>query len=961
MYTVYISDYLKDGSYVSEPTLLYDTRSPANDITVLDPVCDLEDSKAGSFTFTLPLNHYLYNSLKEKRTLATMWRDEDDPEKRKIIFEGVVTSANRDLYKNKKVYCEGFATFLNDTCQPRKEYFSVFMKDYVEALITEHNAKYSTRDRKFEVIWDDDNIPYFPNTDTYETTIKNVEAALNRATPGTPEYDMLVIELNTLLENRSEYQSLDIANISVYEATQFDSTFAYLQDLQERTSGHFIFGVNDDPYSACKYTIKFIRKIPEPVEGAQEIRFGLNLLDYTDSLDYTNICTAILPVASLSNYSQSNIGEIVAMFPDGDKVIGEFNYITEKITVDGVERYEFTDQNTENGDYIYVINSWPNRDDFFSQGGAHHLLKIIDKSKLAETVTDPDERKKAYEIVSGSVMVYWGAQLGDKTDGFSNAQPISLYRNNNQDYFTALYRRYECFPTTTNDHIYLLSALNPNEAWLGNGTSTPDPVQSSLAADIWANRPYHVVSYFIPYYTYKGDVNNYSDLPTATAQVNDVWYVTEMSRQGYYSFNPNSNTWFKVDAIDKSQIDVKTPAVSKLFASTRAINQSLLPNYTLNYLYSITYVGAVLEQKQMTTSSDAGTWNSINNQEFDISLDAGADKYYKAHVLNVAGWGGSIQTTIKKSTYEYKVPDYTMGQLLNTSPYSSYIDSHDGQGTEDVKENWGTNGIFNDWLAYNRTGYHANGVCLNNLAGGQARYYDISNYDAVYVTARLTQTYSPNHGNQCLWLLVDSADQVIYCEPVDSSGVTTEINYLIDKTVPQFAGACGLVVNRWGNVETEVHEHIKQSGGLNDYITAESAEDYYYYNYAQHVDRTKTHEKGSLYVENPKLIDIYGRIERKVEYKNIGDPNTLVTVATNDLMNAQFDNLEINLTGVDMHYLDVNVDAFDISTSVPVYSAPHGLDKNMPVMSLRIALNSPNDNEISLGESKAVLGGEFNG
>ena len=59
MYSVYISDYLMNGSYVSGPTVVYDTKSPAKDMVMIDPVVDLEDSKAGSFSFTVPLNHYL--------------------------------------------------------------------------------------------------------------------------------------------------------------------------------------------------------------------------------------------------------------------------------------------------------------------------------------------------------------------------------------------------------------------------------------------------------------------------------------------------------------------------------------------------------------------------------------------------------------------------------------------------------------------------------------------------------------------------------------------------------------------------------------------------------------------------------------------------------------------------------------------------------------------------------------
>lgn len=950
MYTVYVSDYKKDGSYVTEPALMFDTRSPAKDVTVLDPVCDLEDSKAGSFSFILPLNHWLYDTFEKKRTLVTIWRDKGNENKEKIIFEGVVTSTQRDLHKNKTIYCEGFATFLNDTCQPRKEYLAVTIKDYVEALIANHNSRYSTRDRKFEVVWDDDNLPSFPGTKVQDIKAR-ILAVMQTLDPTSDEYK----RLKQLYDSISEVDVKNETLFSVYEATQYDSTFAYLQDLQSRAKGHFIFSVNPDENSPCKYLLKYVKDIPEPEEGAQEIRFGVNLLDYADNYDFTNICTSILPIANPSNYSESPIGEIVGMFPDGNKVVGEFIHLTEKIhNADHSEEwYQFTDQNTNNGDYIYVINCWPSVDNenaFFSTGGAHHLLKVVDNTKLAETVTDPNERWKAFKKVSGSTMVFWAAQLGNLTStGVPYAKPFNLIRHDNQDFFVARYFRKEVFPTG-NAGVYYIDDLNDKVYIWNVSRNDYDEVTGSLKDQIIGLSFYHVVSYHIPYYTYRGDVAHRSDLP-ATAPAGDAYYVTEQGVEGYFTININDNTWYEIDAIDKSVIGELTPGVDRLYVTTRAINQSVVEGSTTNFLWSIAYHGAELDRQQMSDNTNTGTWNSISDNEFDIALSSGANKYYKAQVLNVAGWGNSLRTVIKKGTYSYKTTDATIGDRLSPSAYSSYSDAYEVV-TPNRRDEW-PNGYINNWVSYNRTGYYNNGVCINELTSGKTEHYDIHDKEAVYVTTRMSQSYSPNHGSPCLWLLTDASDQVIYTESL-SSGTTTEVNTLIDKSDNKFAGAYHLVVNKWGNMDIEVHEYIKSVGGLTDYITAEGAEDYYYYSYEHHIDRTKVHEKGSLYVENPALIDIYGRIERKVEFKNVGDPNTLVKTATNYLMNTQYDDISIMLTGVDMHNLNLDVEAFDISKKYPVVSAPHGINKNMPIKSLRIALNSPQDNEISLGETKTL-------
>lgn len=914
MYSVYISDYKKDGSYISEPALLFDTRSPAKDATVLDPVCDLEDSKAGSFSFKLPLNHWLYDCLEKKRTLVTIWRDKGNENKEKIIFEGIVTSAQRDLYKNKTVYCEGFATFLNDTCQPKKEYFDISMKEYVGALIDNHNSKYSTRDRKFEVIWDDSNMPSFPEKDTTSDSDK-----------------------------------------SIYEVTQYESTFVYLQDLQTRCKGHFIFTVNPNENSSCKYQLRYIKDYPEPEANSQEIRFGLNMLDYVDNYDFSNICTSILPIANPSNYSESPIGEIVGMFPDGNKVVGEFVYLTEKVhnADHSQEWYQFTDQNTNNGDYIYVINCWPSidaEDAFFSTGGAHHLLKVVDNTKLAETVTDPNERWKAFKKVSGSTMVFWAAMLGYKDSDIHNAKPFNLIWSGNQSFFVARYLRKEVFPTG-NAGVYYIDSLT-NKVYIWNVSRNDyDEVTGSLKDQIIGLSSYHVVSYHIPYYTYRGDVAHLSDLP-ATAPAGDVYYVTEQGVEGYFTININDNTWYEIDAIDKTTIGARTPGVDRLYVTTRAINQNLIEGATTNYLWSVGYQGLELDKRQMSDDSKTGSWNALKDEEFDISINSGAEKFYNSQVINVAGWGNSLRTVIKKGTYSYKNADYTIGDALQPSSFWVYSDSHDEQNPNQQETH--PSGVINDWLIYNRTGYYNPGPCIHYYGGGaKTQHYDISNKDAVYITTRMGTSYTPNHDcPPCLWLLTDASGQVIYSEPLDSSGATTEVNYFIDKSNEKFAGAYGIIINKFGNMDIEVHDYIKQTGGLTDYITAEGAEDYYYYSYEHHIDRTKVHEKGSLYVENPNLIDIYGRIERKVEFQNVGDPNSLVRTATNYLMNTQYDDIEINLTGVDMHNLNLNIEAFDISKKYPVHSVPHGIDKAMPITSLRINLYTPDDNELTLGETK---------
>ena len=54
------------------------------------------------------------------------------------------------------------------------------------------------------------------------------------------------------------------------------------------------------------------------------------------------------------------------------------------------------------------------------------------------------------------------------------------------------------------------------------------------------------------------------------------------------------------------------------------------------------------------------------------------------------------------------------------------------------------------------------------------------------------------------------------------------------------------------------------------------------------------------------------------------------------LADLQFDNLELELSALDLHYLDVNTEAVKLLDEIRVISRPHGLDRLFPVTKLEI-------------------------
>ena len=906
MYSVYIYDYLASTNpdvYVSDPLLIYDSRSPAKDMVVNEPVVDLEDSKAGSFSFLLPVTHFAYNMLVKKKTMVTVWRDKDIPDKRKVIFEGIVTGANRDLYKNKKIYCEGFPTFLNDTCQPRKEYLKISLVSYVENLLTAHNERYSTSARKFWVEWDMNNLPEFP-------------------------------------EN---YVVSESDKTSIYESTQYESTFYYLQELQSRCGGHFIFSINNTEQTWFKYLIKYVKNIPDPSADAQEIRLGYNLLDYSDSYDSSSLCTAILPVVQDGNYGSTSVGNVIGIIPDESLVIGDYDQLDDLVA----------DTTITKGQYVYILSGYPSMTSW-DYSDFHDLY-------LAEDVyTDPDtsEQIVKWKLLSKDTLVYWSAQLGHVEGDSTRVATTTLIADNK---WVTVYRSYSFFPTTGKGNVYYLDRSNFNVYIWDNGNYTQYTNQETVQRII-NTRSYHAITQHIRYYVYRGSVTTYANLPV-NPSLFDSYRVNNEGQ--FYTWGPkedNSLDWVKIGTINEVA-DTATPDNDRIYISSRALNQSLRTGYKTNYLWVIEYnSGGVLvniDREEINPTTETLDWGSVSDKEFLISEAAGASQYITANYISVAGWGGSLLTTIKGGAYSYKVPDYGIGDSLEVSmPYWTYLD-----GQENAQITWdnGTTGKLSNYVVYSRNEYYDgdtyiySGPCLMPYQYARVWHYNVSGKKAVYITSRFSSLYpTPDHGNACWWYVADASNQILYFRPFDNTVISTTVNELIDLTDDKMAGAVHLVVNAWGNVEIDVKDYIPQIGGLTDYMTVEGADDYVYYSYKAGVDGEKMHTKGSLYVESQSLIDIYGRIEKKIEFKDIGDPNLLVRQAAEYLMLSQFDDISITLTGVDLHTMNLDIDSFDVSTSVPVALTPYGINKNMPVKSLRITLNSPQDDQLELGETTTL-------
>lgn len=112
--------------------------------------------------------------------------------------------------------------------------------------------------------------------------------------------------------------------------------------------------------------------------------------------------------------------------------------------------------------------------------------------------------------------------------------------------------------------------------------------------------------------------------------------------------------------------------------------------------------------------------------------------------------------------------------------------------------------------------------------------------------------------------------------------------------------------------------------------------------------------QGSRYVQSTEAVAAYGWIEKTVNWDNVTDPNLLLEKAKAYLADLQFDNMELELSALDLHYLDADVEAVKLLDEIRVISRPHGLDRLFPVTKLEIPLDSPEKTQFKLGDTVKI-------
>ena len=93
-------------------------------------------------------------------------------------------------------------------------------------------------------------------------------------------------------------------------------------------------------------------------------------------------------------------------------------------------------------------------------------------------------------------------------------------------------------------------------------------------------------------------------------------------------------------------------------------------------------------------------------------------------------------------------------------------------------------------------------------------------------------------------------------------------------------------------------------------------------------------------LESADGIANYGRVTKVMEWSDISDAQTLKDKAQKWLEDEQYDHLTINVDAAELHYIYGSYNPFRVGQLVHVTSTPHMIDKNLPITSIHLDLQS---------------------
>lgn len=217
-----------------------------NKALVLSPKLTREVSRGGSLSFTMPRDHPCYDMLPKMRTVVSVRRDG------KEIWRGRILNHEADWYNRRAVYCEGALSYFNDSCITPFNYEGK-LSEFLQHLLNIHNDQMDDPMKQFE--------------------LGTVTAALGDLVVHYGDAD----EYGAGEDYGSTWDILDKMVLQTFGG--------YCYCTYNASTGKNVLNYCDQAYEAKRQT-------------AQDIEYGVNLLDLTEKTDTNDLMTRIYPVGN---------------------------------------------------------------------------------------------------------------------------------------------------------------------------------------------------------------------------------------------------------------------------------------------------------------------------------------------------------------------------------------------------------------------------------------------------------------------------------------------------------------------------------------------------------------------------------------------------------------------------------------------------------------------------------------
>lgn len=252
---------------------------------VINPELNLQTGYAGELTLKVPASNPLYDKIHNRKSMISVYRGTTE------IFYGEVRTREKDRYKNQPIKATGALSFLADSILPQQEWHDMSPLEMLDAWLQLHNNQ--VEDRK-----------------------------------------KIYVGVVTIHDS----------NDSLYRITNRENTLQAIREkLVDRLGGYLRLRHEDDKLYLDWISIEEYGKYCE-----QPIKFGKNLLDYSETMTSDDIITALIPLGA-------------AIERNSSESTNEFEQLEKNVDITSVndgKDYIYSKEAVENFGWVWKTQKW---------------------------------------------------------------------------------------------------------------------------------------------------------------------------------------------------------------------------------------------------------------------------------------------------------------------------------------------------------------------------------------------------------------------------------------------------------------------------------------------------------------------------------------------------------------------------------------------------------------------------